>query len=339
VAGRGSNRSGWRGRDPAADAAFQQRVDEIRTMHNISEIIGRYTTLRKTGREVAGLCVFHNERSPSLRVNDAKGTYHCFGCGASGDVIRFVMDKEGKSFLDALSWLGASDLPVVSPEQRAQRAAEDAADREQAIAEARMFWDRSRPAAGTPAQVYARARGITMPLPPSIRFGMVPAWRDRETGEWGRDLPALIGAVTIGEDLVAIQRIFLRDGGRAKANMKKPKLSLGRVMGGALWLGPPACEIIITEGPEDALSLAQEIPGRTVAAALGTAMMPAIRYPAQVRRITIAGQNDKAGALAVDQAAAALTELGFSVRTMFPHPDYKDWNDQLRGIRREEASV
>lgn len=331
----GGSRGTGRRRDPASDAEFQRRVDEARQMHNISDIVARTRKVTKAGnREKVALCAFHNERSPSMQLNDAKGTYHCFGCKASGDIIRYVMETEGLGFVDALDWLGASDLPIVSPEQRAQRAAEDAAERAQAIAEARMFWERGVPAAGTPAEVYARSRGIVMPLPSSIRFGMVPAWRDKETGEWARDLPALIGAVTIDGELVAIQRIFLRNGGRAKANMTKPKLSLGRVLGGALWLGPPAEEIIITEGPEDALSLAQEIEGRTVLAALGTAMMPEIKYPPIVRRITIAGQNDAAGRLAVDKAALALTERGFDVRLMFPHADYKDWNDQLRGVRK-----
>ena len=330
---RGSAPSAYQPRDPAADAAFRQLVEETRSQHNISDIVGRTRQVRKAGREMVALCAFHNERSPSMRVNDAKGTYHCFGCGSSGDIIKYVMETEGLGFMDAMRWLGASDLPIVPPEQRAQRAAEDAVERQQAIDEARMFWDRSVPAAGTPAEVYARSRGIIMPLPPSIRFGMVPAWRDKETGEWSRDLPALIGAVTIGDELVAIQRIFLADGGRRKANMKKPKLSLGRVMGGAIWLGPPTADVVITEGPEDGLSLAQEMPGTTVLAALGTALMPAITFPEVVNSIIIAGQNDDAGRTSVDCAAEALLDQGFAVRVMWPSEGFKDWNDQLRGIR------
>ncbi|MFC0304413.1 CHC2 zinc finger domain-containing protein [Rhizorhabdus histidinilytica] len=322
-------------RDPAEEAQFRQRVEDARSLHNISDVVGRYTKLRKAGRELQGLCVFHDERSPSLRVNDAKGTYHSFGCGASGDIIRFVMAKEGLGFTDTLAWLGVSDLPIVSAEQRAQRAAEDAAEREQAIAEARTFWDAAVPTAGTPASVYARSRGINMELPPSIRFGMVPAARDKETGKWGRALPALLGAVTIGDDLVAIQRIFLLDDGADKRWQKprRSKLSLGRVAGGAIWLGPPAAEVVITEGPEDALSLAQEMPGQTVLAALGTALMPMIRFPEVVKSVLIAGQNDAAGRSAVERAAQELTDVGLAVRVMWPSNGYKDWNDQLRGIR------
>jgi len=335
-------RRGAHRRNAEADEAFHRRIEEARGRHDLSEIIGRYTPLKKAGpRELVGLCVFHNERSPSLRVNDAKGTYHCFGCGRSGDAIRFLVEHAGLAFMDALRDLEGGTYPEVDPALRAQRAAEDEAEREAAIAEARRIWNKAVPASGTPAEVYCReARGIVMPLPPSIRFTETYAWLDKETGEFGPDLPALIGAVTKGEELVAIQRIFLRSGGRAKANMKKPKLSLGRVRGGALRLdgsvGFPTdpAELIITEGPEDGLSLAQELPGRRVWVALGTAMMPEIEFPAEIRSILIAGQNDDAGRVAVDKASVALVERGFAVRTMYPDPRYKDWNDQLRGIAR-----
>jgi len=292
--------------------------------------------MKRSGVEHFGLCVFHNERSPSLYCNDADGVFHCFGCGESGDIIKFVMLTEDLRFFEALEALGAKDLPVVLDEERAKRAAENEAARAAAIGEAADIWDRARDWRGTAAERYARGRGIIMPLPPTIRFGMTPRWRNRETGEVGPDNPALIGAVTRGDDLVAVQCIFLRDGGRAKAHGKKPKLSRGRILGGALRLDhgrPPSDEVIITEGPEDALSLAQELPDKRVWATLGTAMMPMVQFPADVRRIVIAGQNDDAGRLAVRTAAARLVDQGFDVGTMWPAAEFKDWNDQLRGIR------
>ncbi|AHE57413.1 hypothetical protein NX02_29225 [Sphingomonas sanxanigenens DSM 19645 = NX02] len=297
----------------------------------------------RAGRELVGLCPFHKEKSPSFRVNDAKATYYCFGCGAFGDVIKFLVKKAGLSFMDALRDIEGGTYPEVDPVERARRAEEDAAEREAAIAEARRIWDGASPAAGSPAEVYARSRGIIMPLPPSIRFTRVYAWIDRENGEVGPDLPALIGAVTDGAgEVIGLQRIFLAKGGRAKAGMKKPKKSLGRIRGGALRLDATLVansdlildEVIITEGPEDGLSLAQEMPDRRVWVALGTAMMPEVQFPPEVRSIVIAGQNDKAGHDAVKKAGEALVERGFAVRTMFPAPEFKDWNDQLRGIRK-----
>lgn len=271
-----------------------------------------------------------------MQVNDAKGTFYCFGCAASGDIVSYIMDTKRISFREALRFLGGADLPAVDPAQRAKAAEEDAAERSAAIAEAQAIWASARAPQGTPADIYLASRAICMPLPPSIRFGRVYAWKDADTGEIGPELPALIGAVTTGDEITGLQRIFLADGGRAKARMKKPKKSLGRIRGGALRLdhGLTGGEIIITEGPEDGLSLAQELPDKRVWVALGTAMMPEIVFPSEVRTIVIAGQNDDAGRVAVDKAALRLVEQGFAVRTMFPASAFKDWNDQLRGIRK-----
>lgn len=321
------------------DADFRQLVEDAKAQWNISDVVSRRAKLRRAGRETVTLCLFHPERSPSMRVNDAKGTYHCFGCGASGDIVTLVMATEGLSFMDALRWLGAANLPSVAPELRARAAEEDAAERAAAIAEARAVWNGASATTGTPAETYARSRGITMPLPPSIRFTNTYAWRDKETGEAGPDLPAMVGAVTNGAgEVVAIQRIFLRDGGMAKAALKKPKLSLGRVKGGALKL-EGACmmkapsELIITEGPEDGLTLAQEMPGQRVWVALGTALMPFIEYPTSVRVVTLAGDNNDAGRAAVRKAAEEIEKRGIVAKIIFPPPGYADFNDQLRGIR------
>ncbi|MBD3761473.1 MAG: toprim domain-containing protein [Rhizorhabdus sp.] len=309
-------------------------IEEIRQRHALSDIIGRHTKLRRAGREFVGLCPFHPEKSPSFHVNDAKGLYHCFGCGAHGDSIRFLRELEGMSFIEAVQQLAGSDLPVISDEDRIKAAREDAAERARAIADAKAFAGRCVDPVGTLAEVYARSRGITATLPPSIRFGMLPGWRNRETGEWAKDRPAMVGLCVDGSgDLVAIQRIFLRPDGAGKAQMRKPKLTLGRVRGAALRLGPVASEIIITEGPEDGLSLMQQLPGSSVWVALGTALMPEIEMPPEVRTVVIAGQNDAAGRAAVTRAAEALTLRGLSVKAVFPSPEYRDWNDELRGCR------
>lgn len=321
-------------------AEFRRLIDEAKERCNLSDVIGRYTNLKKRGpREVVGLCPFHNERTASFEVNDAKGTYHCHGCGASGDHFTFLKAKAGMGFREIYEALTNDTFPTVSPEDRARQRAEDERDRLAAISEARDIWSRTIAVPGTPAETYLLSRGITMPAPPSIRFGMVYSWRDDETGEVGPDRPAMIGSVVNGAgEIVAVQRIFLAASGRRKANMRKPKLSLGRVRGGALRLDPVGrqavqSDIIICEGPEDGLTLAQAMPEASVWVALGTAMMPEIEYPPQVTAMTIAGQNDDAGRAAVAKAQAALVGRGFAVSTIWPAPEFKDWNDQLRGIR------
>ena len=96
---------------------------ELKTRPNILEIVTGYTQLRKAGRESLGLCPIHGEKTPSFRVNEDKGVFHCFACGAGGDVIRFIQLVEGVDFKGALSFLGMGNDPPPPPEvrQAAQR--------------------------------------------------------------------------------------------------------------------------------------------------------------------------------------------------------------------------
>lgn len=321
-------------RSAVDDAAFRRAVEEAKDQHNISDVVARWSKVRRVGREHEALCLFHQEKSPSLRLNDAKGTFYCFGCGVSGDIVTLVMRHEGVGFIDAMRWLGAADLPTVDPADRIKAAAEDAAEREAAIFDARMMWALCIDPVGTPAEAYLRqCRGITMALPAAVRFGMVPTSRD-ESGNWKRPYPALVMSVVDGSgDVVGLQRIFLRDDGSDKRWGKRSKLSLGRPRGSAVRLQAGISgRVVICEGPEDGLSLAQELPDCTVWVALGTSMMPEIRLPASLTEITIAGQNDAPGRAAVEKAAGQMADRGLVVHTMWPPAAYKDWNDALRGV-------
>jgi putative DNA primase/helicase len=86
-------------------------TDQLRRSVSLAAVIGTVVKLQRRGDEWLGLCPFHHERSPSFTVQDAKGFYHCFGCGAHGDVIRFVADFHGLDFRAACAWLGAGDQP------------------------------------------------------------------------------------------------------------------------------------------------------------------------------------------------------------------------------------
>lgn len=81
--------------------------DEIRNRLQLSAIIGKKVRLTRAGREFKGCCPFHGEKTPSFYVNDDKQFYHCFGCGAHGDVIEFVMRHDNLSFIDAIEGLAA----------------------------------------------------------------------------------------------------------------------------------------------------------------------------------------------------------------------------------------
>jgi DNA primase len=320
---------------PERDATFRRAIDEAKAKHNITDVAARRRKVIRAGREKKALCPFHDERSPSMQFNDAKGTFYCFGCGAGGDIVTYVMHEERLGFVDALKWLGAADLPFVDPAERARAKAEEAAARAEAIADAQFMWDRCMPVAGTPAEVYLReARAITMEPPPALRFGVVPTSRD-DSGRWKRPYPALVLACTDNLGIVVgLQRVFLRDDGADKRWGKRSKLSLGRPRGAAVRLRThnPA-EIVLCEGPEDGLSLAQETVAGSIWVALGTAMMSEIDYPPEVRSVILARQNDAAAIAAAAKAAESLSERGLAVRAIAPGDGFKDWNDQLRGIR------
>src|SRR5690554_4307932 len=88
-------------------------LDRLRDQVSIAEVIGRRVRLTRKGREHSGLCPFHNEKTPSFTVSEDRGFFHCFGCGAHGDVIGFVMKTEGLSFPEAVEKLAAeANLPM-----------------------------------------------------------------------------------------------------------------------------------------------------------------------------------------------------------------------------------
>ena len=81
-------------------------ANQIKDNSDIVDIIGEYVDLKKAGSSYKGLCPFHNEKTPSFTVDKKKQLFHCFGCGAGGDVVSFIMQKEGLSYPDSLKYLG-----------------------------------------------------------------------------------------------------------------------------------------------------------------------------------------------------------------------------------------
>ncbi len=100
-------------------------LDDIRNRLTLSEIIGRRITVQRAGREFKACCPFHKENTPSFTINDDKQFYHCFGCGAHGDVIGFVMQHDNVSFIDAVEMLAAdAGLQMPKPDPQAAKKAE-----------------------------------------------------------------------------------------------------------------------------------------------------------------------------------------------------------------------
>src|SRR5712691_12583171 len=131
---------------------------DIRSAADIVEVIGEHTKLKKAGRSWKGLCPFHNERTPSFTVDQEKGLYHCFGCGAGGDVIHFVRQIDRLDFPEAIEAL-ASRFGVAIP-QRVSRGPRDE-QREKllgAVAAAQRFYAAELAKPGNPAAAYLEER-------------------------------------------------------------------------------------------------------------------------------------------------------------------------------------
>jgi DNA primase len=314
-------------------AAFHRLVEDTKARHNILDVAKAAGAVlsRAGGRAMKARCLVHHEKTPSLNLYPGEGNFHCYGCGWNGDVIELVMGAKGLTFVAAMQWLGAANLPLFDPAERAKMIEEDSAERLEAMADARAFFaDAETVTADDPGGRYLAARGILLPVAPTVRFGMIPSWRDPETGQWGRTRPALVcGCQNEISTFVAIQRIFV-DG--PEPDKAACKLSLGSLKGAALRLGPVHGEITTTEGPEDGMSIAQDAPDRSVWVPCGTGLWSFMRFPAEVHTIVLAGQNDAPGRAAVIKAGDTFLEQGFATRDAWPAERFKDWNLMLRGI-------
>ena len=116
-------------------------LDELRARTLLSALIGKSTKLQRAGREWKACCPFHNEKTPSFTINDDKGFYHCFGCGAHGDAIRWMTDQRGLPFIDAVKELAqAAGMEMPEQDPRAREKAERASTLHDVMAQAEAFF-------------------------------------------------------------------------------------------------------------------------------------------------------------------------------------------------------
>ena len=151
-------------------------LEELRARLPLSEVVGKRLRLVRAGREFQAPCPFHNEKTPSFTVNDAKGFFHCFGCGAHGDVIGFTMRHDHLTFPEAVETLAAqAGLPVprTAPEER-QRYERQKSLHEVVEAAARWFEAQLRQPAGAAALAYLRRRGLDDAALATFRLGYAP---------------------------------------------------------------------------------------------------------------------------------------------------------------------
>ncbi|MCY7097125.1 DNA primase [Streptococcus oralis] len=158
----------------------KQVIEEIKNNANIVEVIGDVISLQKAGRNYLGLCPFHGEKTPSFNVVEDKQFYHCFGCGRSGDVFKFIEEYQGVSFMEAVQLLGERvGIQLATPVQ----------SRPQQTSPHQALYDMHEEAArfyhailmttkmGEEARAYLYKRGLTDDVLKHFQIGLAPAER------------------------------------------------------------------------------------------------------------------------------------------------------------------
>ncbi len=156
-------------------------LDELRARLSISDIVGRKVSLkRRSGSEYAGLCPFHNEKTPSFTVNDKKGFFYCFGCHEKGSAIDFVMKTEGLAFPEAVEKLAREvNLPVPRATPGERERVERASSLQQVVElAAQWFQKQLRLPVGRQGLDYLRGRGLSDERIDDFRLGFAPDSRD-----------------------------------------------------------------------------------------------------------------------------------------------------------------
>jgi DNA primase len=153
-------------------------IDELLARVDIVDVIERRVPLKKAGREWTACCPFHNERTPSFYVSPAKQFFHCFGCGAHGSAVKFLMDYERLEFPDAVEEL-AQTVGLTVPREGGR----DAAPREDktdlyALLDAATLWYEGELPRNADAQAYCRKRGLDAETIKRFRLGWAPAGYD-----------------------------------------------------------------------------------------------------------------------------------------------------------------
>lgn len=331
------------------DQVDRGRLDALRDRLTVSAVVGRAVALKKAGgSEFTGLCPFHDERTPSFTVNDKKQFWHCFGCGAHGDVIGFVMRHEGLSFKEAIERLeaDAGTAPLRPPPPRPPQVRPAGPDDDHRRWAAEVFRAASPLRAADAGDLYLRRRGLE-PLgeawPADLRLHpALPHPNARQL-----KFVTLVAAVRdAAGGLMTLHRVFLEQRAGAWDRLRNdlaPRAVGGSFRGGAIRLGPAAPVMGLAEGIETSLAAAllYRVP---FWAAVSSGNMRNVALPPDCARLLIGADRDTArpekgypdgvGQHWAIEAARVHRAPGRDVRVVRPNlPAPSDFNDVLLARR------
>ena len=345
----------------------EELVEEVRERNDIVDVIGSYVKIQRKGSSYFGLCPFHSEKSPSFSVSPQKQMYYCFGCGAGGNVLTFVMQYENYTFQEALKFL-ADRAGIKLPQQEYSREEKRQQDLRSKILElnkmaAKYFYYQLRTKNGAQAMIYLKGRQLSDET--MNRFGLGFA------NKYSNDLYNYLKSKGVSDEL-------LKESGLVNADEKHgmydkfwnrvifPIMDVngkvigfgGRVMGDGKpkYLNSPETKVfdksrnlyglniartsrknylLVCEGYMDVISLHQA--GFTNAvASLGTALTE--KHAALLKRYTeeviLTYDSDDAGVRAALRAVPIVKAAGLSAKVLHMEP-YKDPDEFIKALGAE----
>jgi DNA primase len=218
-------------------------VDRVRSAAEIGRTIGEYVRLRKAGRRLVGLCPFHAEKTPSFSVDEQKQLFHCFGCGAGGDVFKFMMLYEKIDFREALEALAEKHGIEVPRRVRSETAPRGIKERLLEANGAAAAWFRAQlaePRAGLAGRAYLDGRGLGAATIERLGLGYAPR-------EWDALKRHLLSRGFTQDELVASGLAVMRADGSGSYDRFRERIIFpivsagGRIVGfGGRAIAPPA---------------------------------------------------------------------------------------------------
>ena len=349
----------------------EEVIEEVRTRNDIVDIVSQYVNLKKKGANYFGLCPFHNEKSPSFSVSPGKQMYYCFGCGAGGNVITFVMEYENYTFVEAVKML-ADRAGIALPEVEYSKEARAQADLKNTLLEinrlaANFFYYQLKQPSGKVGYDYFKEKrrltddtirhfglGYSSKVPDDLyRYMRSKGYNDdilKETGLffidergardkfWNR---VMFPILDVNNRVIGFGGRVMGDGEPKYLNSPETKLfDKSRNLYGLNYARlSREGYLLICEGYLDVISLHQA--GFTNAvASLGTAFTS--QHANVLKRYTdqviLTYDSDGAGVKAALRAIPILKEVGMSIKVLNMKP-YKDPDEFIKKYGRERFAM
>ena len=344
----------------------EELIEEIRQRNDIVDVISGYVKLQKKGSSYFGLCPFHNEKSPSFSVSRQKQMYYCFGCGAGGNVITFIMEYENYTFAEAVRLL-AERAGVDIPEVEYSKEAKEKADLKVTLLEinklaAKYFYAQLKTEHAKHAHTYLTRRGLSEDTITAFGLGYSNKYSDDlykylKTKGYSDELLVKAGLISASE-----KGVYDKFWNRVMFPIMDANNRVigfgGRVMGDGepKYLNSPETEVfdksrnlyglnrartsrksyfLICEGYMDVIALHQAGFNNAVAS-LGTAFTPghAALIKRYVNEVYLTFDSDGAGTKAALRALPILKEAGITAKIIRMDP-YKDPDEFIKNLGAE----